>query len=63
MKIRKIYLKFSQKLLEFFSIFQQLLLQQYALPVFMNIQGAFDSTTFAAVQETLESRESVGTST
>ncbi len=31
--------------------------KQFALAVFMDIQGAFDSTTFAAIQEALESRD------
>ncbi len=31
--------------------------KQYALAVFMDIQGAFDSTTFTAIQEALESRD------
>ncbi len=29
--------------------------KQYAATVFMDIQGAFDSTTFAVIQEALES--------
>ncbi len=29
----------------------------FALAVFMDIQGAFDSTTFATIQEALESRD------
>ncbi len=31
--------------------------KQYALAVFVDIQGAFDSTTSAAIQEALESRD------
>ncbi len=31
--------------------------KQFALAVFIDIQGAFDSTTFAAIQEALESRD------
>ncbi len=30
--------------------------KQYALAVFMDIQGAFDFTAFAAIQEVLERR-------
>ncbi len=35
--------------------------KQYALAVFMNIQGTFDSTTFVAIQKALESRDVVRT--
>ncbi len=37
--------------------FLDILKGNFALAVFMDIQGAFDSTTFAAIQETLESRD------